>query len=213
MKWIFLLAFGLGSVGSAADLSDVDRYLGAPDWAAASVPSEVIATFSECTSFGGCSSPMSVTFDVRLKSADVLQITTFNGKRATKRSDLERSRYEAAAGNWVRLNLAAVASYGYETQIVSVNEETFPVRSHGQNLVLPVLRVVAEARNQLGDVQNLTYLVSRDIKGYGAVLFFEQRTTKPMPLVRTTVVKEIRDSTFMTQDSPADSYLFDPFGG
>lgn len=206
MKWFFLLVFGLGSVGYAADLSDVDRYLGAPDWSAVSVPSEVLATFSECTSFGGCSSPMSVTFDVRLKSADVLQITTFNGKRATHRSDLERSRYEAATGNWVRLNLAAVASYGYEAKIVSVNEETFPVRWRGQDFVMPVLRVVAEARNQLGDVQNLTYLVSRDIKGYGTVLFYEQRATKPMKVVRTTVVKEIRASA-------AASYLFDTFGG
>jgi hypothetical protein len=136
---------------------------------------------------------MAVKFDVRLKSADVLQITTLSKDRATNRSVLERSRYEAASGNWVRLNLAGVASYGYVVNIVSVSEETFPVRLRGQDLVLPVLRVVAEARNQLGDVQNLTYLVSGDIKGYGAVLFYEQTQTRPMKVIRTTAVKEIRD--------------------
>ena len=193
MKWLFTLVFGLASVCHAADLSDVDRYLGAPDWSAMGVPREVVATFSECTSFSGCSSAMDVVFDVRLKSVDILEITTLSKGRATNRQALERSRYEEANGNWVRLNLASVASYGYETRIVSLNEETFPVRWRGEDWVLPVLRVVAEARNQMGDVQNLTYLASRDIKGYGAVLFYEQKQSRPMNVIRTTVVKEIRD--------------------
>jgi hypothetical protein len=176
---------------TAKELESLDAYFSGVSWQQATAPREIAVSFEECTKIHACEL-QNVLVSAQLSQPESFEVlTAFKNKKPHHRAVLTKAQYEQNSGNWVRLDIATLNSFGFAVEIQSVEDTTFEVKLNDQPIVAPAKKVIATGMNGSGQKLDIIYTVTNAIAGYGAMVGRVQGQAAPMAVVRTRLVESI----------------------
>jgi len=176
---------------TAQELEKLDAYFGHVTWQQATSPRELVVSFEECTPRFGCDL-QNVIVSGQLSQPEAFELlTAFKNKKPHHRAVLTKEQYEKNKGNWLRLDIAILNSFGFAIEIKSVEDTSADVKLNSKLTTVPAKKVVAAGVNGSGQKLDIMYTVTNAIAGYGALVGRVQSQSGPMPVVRTRVVESV----------------------
>lgn len=175
MKQLFisLMILGFSHTTVAADLSEVDRFLGHPSFESAfALKDYVVVDNKSCINAAICSSFESSTVVVDSNPlAAKIEVWDAGGRK--QQFTLTKDQWNAFDGNMLRNAIRINESYGLLTEITSITPVEYPVEINKKPVTLQALEVKAIGTNQLKVKMQFRWILTKDIGGVGQLLVQE----------------------------------------
>jgi hypothetical protein len=172
LSLLFSLFFSVTAM--AGNLEAIDDYLGQPNWQGnfAKAQNTEIAFTEEGS---GTSSRALYKVHSELTDGSTLRVSNFDeGGKEISSSNLVKTDWENAHGNWVRIFMAQTESYGYKMAVEEIKNVEAQVLVDGAVVNVKALQVHAVGKNQLGWAIDQNYVITNEVRGISQLLYREE---------------------------------------
>jgi hypothetical protein len=183
------------AVAQTDDLGPVDEFLGSRTWSSEfSTATSMTGSWKECLPQGTCDGYDLRTDVAAAKGENAVLSTWLGNNPEPQKSTLTQSVWEAARGNFIRMDFTTKQSYGFQMTVHSIEETTFQVTLNGTPTTLDARRVIASGVNGANQHLGVEYVVVRGTRGLGQLVFMRETNDSPVEAIRTRLITEIAES-------------------
>lgn len=192
IKLLLASLISLAFADKESELRKVEDYLGPVNWTESfSRPSHFRYTWSSCSKIAPCDK-YNLIVDGTLKNPDTAKFDTqIEGGKLINSAELTRQHWESVNGDFIRLDLNNIASYGFTIDVLSVEPVNFNLKINNVARNVSALKVITTGVNPMNAHLEITYIITNEITGYGSLLSRTEKQDKLVPSTKEQVLQSI----------------------